>query len=355
MVKPRTDYMPLDEFKRREREQRRRGDIPIGPKRIRMLVDFDPNYDRFVANVAYGIRQYVVYRRDGGVFARGLVRASDELKEIYQNLAKNAAQRQGKVRLDALLFRRKAAAPTSQWAMYVIFETPDVIDDDEGEVVTASYDVTYESQKRSAEHVLDTADVIIGNPAWNPPNKWGQDRVKRLRDWMQIAHKAGYPSFLRLWHYNRRPVFLYTRWETTPSQRRGMTAATGGKLPFDGDTGYFASHEPWRNYPFQQAIKDCQRYRTVDDCADHIADILRIAEQAVFDQISDMNAAVQRLAAAANTDPNQSSTGAASDATGPQVNAFLKHIGTLLKDRDSFYNTFTKYNQSYIAGLWGKY
>lgn len=352
--KLRTDYMPTEEFRRREREHERRGDVPIGPRIIPLQVDFDANYDRFVASVAHGIRHYVVYRRDGGNFARGLVRASDELKEIYDKLRINAAQRAGKVRLNAKLYRRKASLPSDQWAMFVIFETRDVIDEDEGEFITASYDVTYESEKRRAENVVETASVIIGNPAWNPPNQWGADRVKRLGDWVWLAKRIGYPRFLRLWYYNRRPVFLYTRWETTPSERKSMTAETGGKLPFDGSTGFFGSFEPWRIYPFQTAVTECKHYSSVDDCADHIGDVLRIAESEIFESIREMNAAVMRLAPAASTDPWQGMQGAASDATGPQVNAFLKHIGTLFKDPDTLYRPYTKYTQSYQT-LWAKY
>jgi hypothetical protein len=352
--KVRTDYMPTEEFRRREREQRRRGYEPIGPQSIPLQVDFDANYDRFVASVAHGIRHHVVYRRDGGVFARGLVRSSDELKEIHDNLKKNAAHRAGKVRLDARLYRRKASVPSLQWAMYVVFESKDVIDEDEGEFITASYDVTYESEKKFAEDVVETADMITGNPAWNPPNKWGADRVLRLRDWVGLAKRVGYPRVLKLWYYNRRAVFLYTRFETTATQRKSMTAQTGGKLPFDGSTGNFGSYAPWRNYPFRQAVEECRRYRSVDDCADHIGDVLRHAESEIFESIREMNAAVQRLSPLASANPWQGMKGAASDATGPEVNAFLKHIGTLLRDPDSFYRPYTRYTQSYQT-LWQKF
>jgi len=53
--------------------------------------------------------------------------AERELKEIHDSLRKAAAQRVGKVRLNARLYRRKSSVPSLQWAMYVVFETPDVI------------------------------------------------------------------------------------------------------------------------------------------------------------------------------------------------------------------------------------
>jgi hypothetical protein len=91
------------------------------------------------------------------------------------------------------------------------------------------------------------------------------------------------------------------------------------------------------------------------------AEEMRLAENALFDSISDLNREIQRLApAASQTDPKillnpiESMKGATSDATGPLVNAFLKHLKTPLDDPLSLYSPYLRYEQSYMT-LWQKY
>src|SRR5262249_30383889 len=142
----RVDYMPSEEFKRREGEYNRLGIHPVDHT-FHLLVPFDSSYDQFVGNIAHELRHYIVYRSDGGLFARRLVRAADEMKDIHQRFLQAGSLRPNgsKVRLDAQLFRRDRADPSQRWAMYIVFETPDVID---GEAIdiTASPEVTGKSE-----------------------------------------------------------------------------------------------------------------------------------------------------------------------------------------------------------------
>ncbi len=56
----RTDYMAMEEFKKRAKEHMARGDQPLGETRM-LVVKFDTDFDRFAANVAYELRHLVVY------------------------------------------------------------------------------------------------------------------------------------------------------------------------------------------------------------------------------------------------------------------------------------------------------
>ena len=83
---------------------------------------------------------------------------------------------------------------------------------------------------------------------------------------------------------------------------------------------------------------------------------MRVAESDIFQTISDLNHEVNRLAPAANlSDPKSmlhpvsSMKGAASDATGPSVSAFLKHFKSLLEDEKTLYATYMRYEQSYMT------
>src|SRR6266851_5127506 len=81
----RTDYMAMEELKKRAQEHIARGDQPLGETRM-LVVKFDTNFDRFAANVAYELRHLVVYRTDGGNFARGLVRQTAQLANFHREL-----------------------------------------------------------------------------------------------------------------------------------------------------------------------------------------------------------------------------------------------------------------------------
>src|SRR5208282_1764915 len=104
---PQTNYMPEEEFVMRREAAKRRGDIWMHTSGD-LLVPFDSDFDKFAANVAYAIRGLVVYRSDGGVFARGLVRASGHLKMYHDaQMAVTPPTNGTKIRLVAIFYRRK--------------------------------------------------------------------------------------------------------------------------------------------------------------------------------------------------------------------------------------------------------
>jgi len=66
-----------------------------------------------------------------------------------------------------------------------------------------------ELEKDAAQKTLDAVSSILDSPAWNPPSQWGKDRVRRMRDWITLAYRVGYPAFLNLWYYDRRAAWWY--------------------------------------------------------------------------------------------------------------------------------------------------
>jgi hypothetical protein len=350
----RVDFMPSEEFKRREQEYKRLGIHPVG-QTLHLSVPFDPGYDRFVANVAYELRHYIVYRSDGGFFARGLVRAADEIQSIHKKFRQAGSSRPtgSRVRLDAQLFRRDRAAPELRWAMYIIFDTPDIVDGDPIEIA-ASPEITQRSENNYLRDILDKAKFVIGNPAWNPPNKWGSDRVRRMRDWVELADRMGVPNYLNLWCYHDRAIHLYLLpRDTRILSRQEMTAATNGRFPFDGNTG-LPEYVPWRIYPFKLAAEECRHISDPDERTVKIGEQMRRAEKSISVQITELNQRVQTMGNAANLNPWQSWHGSSADATGADVSAFLKHFLTLLKDPKTLYAPYMKYSQSYTK-LWAAY
>src|SRR5262249_34890631 len=78
---------------------------------------------------------------------------------------------------------------------------------------------------------------------------------ERIRCLLAIAERVGDPLDERLWYYSSQPTLRYTAWHVKDSQRRWMTEATQGMLPFDGFAG--ANYGNWRTYPVRQLKIDC--------------------------------------------------------------------------------------------------
>jgi len=342
----RTDYMAMEELKKRAQEHIARGDQPLGETRM-LVVKFDTNFDRFAANVAYELRHLVVYRTDGGNFARGLVRQTGQLANFHRELLENSIANGTRVGVAARLYRRANPDPTLRWMMSVQFGRPVIaVSQNEGGQIYASPAVAEQSGKNLAELVLQHAAIVVENPHWSG------DGQKRLRDWIKLAQQIGYPGFLDLWYYNRVAVFEYVNWDTTDGRRKAMTTRTAGKLPFDGTTGSMsrgvsfsaAPDTPWRNYPFRNAIKKCVGQRNIDDCHGLIGNELRFAESEIFQSIQEMNKQIKRVSVVAGLD-FFSVSGAPSDSLGPLAGMFYKDIRTRLLDPKSLYATYMKYSQ----------
>jgi len=344
----RTDYMPSAEFARRALEQTRLGFKPVG-QTLTIVASYDSDFDQFAAKVAHELRHYVVYRSDGGVFARGLVRASQDLSLIHRDYLAQKLANGTRVTLAARLYRRQHMQPGDRWVMSVRFAKVAIrFDKDEAEVVHASPAIVQQSEKAYAEKVLQHAI----NAAYNP--SWSGDRQKRIIDWVILAAELDYPAFLDLWYYNRVAVFEYVNWNTLDKRRADMTRATGGKLPFSGTTGGMGGHgtfsappnTPWREYPFRNAIRKCHGRTNVDDCYGLVGNELKFAESEIFTSIQEMEKQIKRTSMAANQDPWQSPIGASSDAVGASAAPFFKHVLQLLNDPKSLYSTYMKYGQA---------
>ena len=174
MADVRTDYMPLEEFKHRAIQAIRRGDQPLPKKVIPIEVAFS-SFDKFVHDVAYALRHEVVYRSDGGHFARGFVQASGDLAGIHEVLRKSETRPGAQIRLTALFFRRSHADPTMRWAMSVRFLPRTItIDPDEDTIIHARSDVMSDLEKGLAQKVLELGDDSGRGLGLEPTEQVGQ-------------------------------------------------------------------------------------------------------------------------------------------------------------------------------------
>jgi hypothetical protein len=198
---------------------------------------------------------------------------------------------------------------------------------DEAEEVTARQDVVAGLEKHLVEDILDDATTATQSSAWNPPNKDGTDRVKRISDWVHIATMAGYPASLNLWYYDRRAVFLYVQLRVSLDgrsmpERKDMTAATAEKMPFDGDNGY-PEHIPWRHYLFREILASV-RGTDADSRFRRVSTMIANAESEIYKTFSEVQHEVNRAANYANAlqnpavplNPTTTPTGADSSALG---------------------------------------
>jgi hypothetical protein len=345
----RTDFMSIEEFKRRALEAIRRGDQHDPAKVMQLDVPFDAAFDAFAHNVAHALRHEIVYRSDGGRFARGFVRASGDLEKLHRLYRQAGVASGSSIGLTAAFYRRRHPDPKMRWAISVQFIPRTTKVDVDGEITNARPEVMAEL----AYKVLDAAGMILDSSAWNPPNGWGHDRVLRMKDWLHIARELGYPAFLNLWYYNREPAWWYVRWNTTAPERQHMTAATGGKLPFDGNAG--AQHGEWRLYPFRAMMSRCRGRDRMDDCANMVAEEMRRAEENIFESIADLNREINRANSVnlgtvgdphSLLHPFSSSAGTSADALGPEASVFVKSFKDLLKDPHFLYSPYLRYAQT---------
>lgn len=334
MGNPRTDYMPVEEFKQRARWEIQQGlnVKPIGEP-LAINVPWDADYDKFVANVAYALRTRMTYRRDGGNFARGIVHASTMLQKIHKQYLATPPARGTPVALLAMLYRRK----TSRWMMSVDFRVPSSNKGDEIVITATPPAVTPVSEKDLMDMVIHYAVLVTENLTGDPG--------ERMRGMVQIADRLGYPRNRDLWYYSRRAVFLYIRWEagqpgedTNPnSKRRRMTMATNGRPPFDGDTGQ-PEYVDWRIYPFRNAAKAC-RGKDPDACEAQIGNELIHAESEMLDTFADIDKEITRVSMVPQSlNPFKTTVPAA--ALGPLAVTFLTDLNRLKGDRDSLYSVF---------------
>ena len=336
----RTDFMDKEEFQRRAREQKALGYAAIG-ETIDLPVVFDPDFDQFAANTAFALRHLVVYRSDGGHFARGLVRQTGQLALIHKHFVDASLAKGNKILLAARLFRRAHPTPGMHWMMAVQFAIQ--VMNVENETIHASPEVTEKADHDFADYLMHHIRLVVENP------QWSGDRQVRLREWVNIAERLGYPKYLDLWYYNRVATFEYVNWNTKDPRRVAMTTATGGNLPFDGTTGGLShgtsfSAPPgtaWRNYPFKKIFEECKHRRDVNDYHGLISHELIFAEDEVLRSIAEIAAQIKRVSAAGGLDFS-SNSGRPSDNLGPLASKYLQDYGKRLNDPNSLYAIYLK-------------
>jgi hypothetical protein len=324
----RTDYMPEEEFVRRRHEAKVRGDIWMKTSG-ELLVPFDSDFDKFVANVAYAIRGLVVYRSDGGVFARGLVRASGHLKMYHDaQIAATPPTNGITIRLIALFYRRKDPRANMRWMMQVKFVFPDWIDE-EPEAIVASQEATDSGWEKAMRTVLDCA--ALEDQDFTGP------QGDQIRAMVAIAERVGYPRNWNLWYYNRSVVFRFVKWGTNDADRDGLIKANGGALPYDGETAY--PHAEWRIYPFRELA---QQYGTLDHghCSREIHNLLETHQDTIQRTVDDIQREIDRAGMAFSYAQGYNFAGTPNSRYATLVSAFLENLQTLVNDPDHLYSAF---------------
>src|SRR5262249_16870733 len=155
----RKDFMPRKSLEERIREARNKGEKVL--QHLLLSMRFSLRYEQFVTQAAHALRRYVVYRTDGGHFARGLVRASSNAWEIYQHYRSLQWEGGEKLRLETFVIRRKAHAAENRWVLSVEFwpHFSDVdVEPGEGDAIS----VPPKGPKKHVEDILDRALVIAG-------------------------------------------------------------------------------------------------------------------------------------------------------------------------------------------------
>ena len=142
----------------------------------------------------------------------------------------------------------------------------------------------------------------------------------RLHKVMAIAAKKGSSGYKLLWYYNYEAAAHFVQFHTGQEERRKMTKATNGKLPFKGDSG----HGDWQIFPFEASLNNACR----KGCPDKdLVTFLTWMDGQILYSINEMS----RVQSAG--DP-----AGGGSAFGPSVDEFIAHVGNLAKDSSHLYS-----------------
>jgi len=179
---------PKNTYERRMNAAKKRGDkymFTPAPKTVAYHKDFNT----FAARVAYEFRHDVIYRRDNGQFAIGLVKASGDLKAIHDILDLSEGE---EVVLNATIFRRKDTRPGNRWVMSIRFPKTVSVDGDPEPVPPKKPDPhTY---KAGFQAFLDRALLLAADMEGEPG--------KRIRKLLELADRLPFARATYLWYYD---------------------------------------------------------------------------------------------------------------------------------------------------------
>ena len=91
-------------------------------------VKFSSNFDVFAANVAFKLRSLIIYRTDGGRYARGLVRAPGDLQKIHAALLRKSTSDGDPITLVARVYRRQDPVPSNRFVLSIRFIQQQMMD-----------------------------------------------------------------------------------------------------------------------------------------------------------------------------------------------------------------------------------
>lgn len=238
-----SQYTPMRVLDKRQKDSRARGDRYVASMKPR-LFKFRPNFNVFADQVAHDLRHTMVYRSDGGNFARALVRHSGDLKLIHDLYSSHGLSDGDDIRLEVIYTRRKEPVPPNRWVMQIRFRAPDWMDGEQGVVVQADPTRVANARCQALDGILGVLELEARKIA-GPEGKW-------LNKVLEIADRQDCPKNLDLWYYNRQPMVHYMSWRTHDKERREMTSKTNGSFPFDGSNYLYGE---WRIFPFRRVIE----------------------------------------------------------------------------------------------------
>lgn len=249
-----TDHPKQATFRKRMLAAKRRGDVYMATTQP-ILVPFKKDFDSFAAEVAHQFRRHIVYRTDGGRFARGLVRASGDLKLIHEAYVALGQRENDKIRLVAVLFRRKDTTPEDRWVMSMRFSAPDWYDA-EPDIIAPSDQTIAKIWKQGLNDFIDKA-LIISSEIHGEQGK----RIKRL---LEFADKLPYEKAINLWYFE--PFMIIQYLDSSDNERKEMLRDAGGAAPSDADRDTytiprddFIPPKNWARYPFRSWQRYTQR------------------------------------------------------------------------------------------------
>ncbi len=287
--KLRTDHTPLAVLNKRDQAAMRRRDQYVGTTST-ITAKFAPTFEEFAANVAHKLSHWVVYRTDGGRFARALVRKSGSLEKLHHYWHNQKIPTNSSVKIVATLYRREDPVAINRWVMEIFFEKPDAdkihFEDTEGEVVIVARNRMKELQTTAMDKVIRVAVSFSYQNFFKPGEEF-----KRIRKMADIAERLGNRSAWDLWYYNYSPMRVYI-FNSTDSQKKEMTKVTNGVMPFDGRCAYTSSH--WRTYPFREMA---QRHglKDVVGMTNAVAKDLLAYDQRMLKGINKINAELSKI------------------------------------------------------------